>query len=71
MSYEAIATLLWRFLGLVIIMITLPLIPIAVFSTPTSLVPAALGASLAIGIAALLIVASKTLGRVTAAGLDE
>ena len=71
MSYEAIATLLWRFLGLVIIMITLPLVPLAVMTSPVSIVSAALGATLSIAVAAMLIVSSRTLGRVTAAGLDD
>lgn len=69
MTCEAIGALLWRFLGIVIILTMVPFTFFSIVTAPSALVPAALTASFGIAVAALLIVASKPLGRVTAAGL--
>jgi len=69
MTCDAIAALLWRFLGIVIILIVLPAVLPGFLSVPTAFVSGMFVATIGLSIGALFIVFSKPLGHFIAAGL--
>lgn len=67
--YEAIAALLWRFIGIVIIAATLIPFLIAFAASPENATRASLLATLGVAAGGACVIFSKPLGRIIAAGL--